>query len=165
MKENDIKNGMDLLAEATELWNCRGTIYLYTKKNGQVIEHEAFLYHRDARWIEEQWNPGDTIAIAETVDGPMIMHCSNKENSYYLNTVWLLESDIDKARKRFECNKRIRSDKVSKMYSVLVEYYEDGSAVSRATLFNRAFHEGIISYDMRDYAKNMYGDLWNYVGD
>lgn len=54
MKENDVKNGMDLLAEATKLWNCRGAIYLYMKKKGKVIEREAYLYHRDARLIEEQ---------------------------------------------------------------------------------------------------------------
>lgn len=165
MKENDIKNGMDLLAEATELWNCRGAIYLYMKKKGKVIEREAYLYHRDARLIEEQWNPGDTIAIAETADGPMILHCSNREGVYCLNTVWLSESDIEKAEKIFECNKRIREDKVSKMYQLLSEFYEDSGAVSQATLFNRAFHDGLISYEMRDCAKNKYGDLWNYVGD
>ncbi len=165
MRENDVKNGMDLLAEATELWNCRGAIYLYIKKEGKVIEHEAYLYHRDARLIEEQWNPGDTIAIAETVDGPIILHCSNREGMYCLNTVWLSESDVEKAEKTFECNKRIREDKVSKMYQLLSSYYEDGGAVSRATLFNRAFHDGLISYEMRDCAKNRYGDLWNYVGD
>lgn len=108
MKENDIKNGMDLLAEATELWNCRGAIYLYMKKKGKVIEREAYLYHRDARLIEEQWNPGDTIAIAETADGPMILHCSNREGAYCLNTMWLSESDIEKAEKIFEYNKRFQ---------------------------------------------------------
>ncbi len=47
----------------------------------------------------------------------------------------------------------------------LEDLYPDGGYVSRATLFNRAVEEGLISEELRDDAREYYGELWTYVGD
>lgn len=54
---------------------------------------------------------------------------------------------------------------ISKLYNELEDEYEDGSYVSRATIFNRALSDGKIDEMTRDLARDYYGSLWNYVGD
>jgi hypothetical protein len=54
---------------------------------------------------------------------------------------------------------------IRELYNNLVNDYEDGYYVSRATIFNRALNEGKITEETRDSARDYYGSLWNYVGD
>lgn len=54
---------------------------------------------------------------------------------------------------------------ISKLYNELEDEYEDGSYVSRATIFNRALRDGKIDEMTRDLARDHFGLLWNYVGD
>lgn len=54
---------------------------------------------------------------------------------------------------------------IMKLTEKLEDHYSDGGYVSRATIFNRALNDGLITKDVRDEARDFYGRLWNYVGD
>lgn len=54
---------------------------------------------------------------------------------------------------------------IEKLLDELEAYYPDGGYVSRATIFNRALGDGLITKKDRDEARDFYGSLWNYVGD
>ena len=54
---------------------------------------------------------------------------------------------------------------IHELYKKLVDEYEDGLYVSRATIFNRAMWDGKITERVRDLAQEYYGSLWTYVGD
>lgn len=59
----------------------------------------------------------------------------------------------------------LTGENIRELYKELVNKYEDGDYVSRATIFNRAMWDGLISERTRDRAQEYYGSLWNYVGD
>lgn len=59
----------------------------------------------------------------------------------------------------------LTGEDIRELYKKLCERYEDGNYVSRATIFNRAMWDGLISERTKDRAYEYYGSLWHYVGD
>ena len=94
------------------LGNYVGEVYLYTLKNGEVVERKGALYHRDPVFDDGQWCPGDSYTVTYGKDAGndfIFTRCAFGEGVYVNGNIWFKNPDIKNAKIIFRFVQRERA--------------------------------------------------------